>query len=397
MDASHQGAANIGTQRPGAPRPLSALDVRGNDEADRLAKRAASVHQVPGTELDAIVAAQQRVVEAAVWIGRATRYANHCPLEDLGIPAWACGFGAPAFARDCDGRRPPRKSAKGKAAERALREDGAPALSLPVWPAPVPAASNGGPRPSGAVKRRGAVQAAHGEASRKKAKLAAAAHDGRQSACLEAHVASVAATLRRPGGAEAPSAAQRLAAMRARVLARGATGQAPAVTGNPKVYFDMTVGGAAAGRIVMELRADVVPRTVENFRALCTGERGTGKSGKQLTFKDSSFHRVVPGFLCQGADFTVGGGESIYGARFDDEHFILKHTTPGVLSMATAGPNTNGSQFFLCAGKTGWLDGKHVVFGFVVEGWAVVEAIEAVGSQSGVISKPVVISECGQL
>jgi len=168
----------------------------------------------------------------------------------------------------------------------------------------------------------------------------------------------------------------------------------------PKVYFDMSVGGTAAGRIVMELRADVVPKTAENFRCLCTGEKGTGKSGKPLHFKGSAFHRVIPEFMCQGGDFTAGngtGGESIYGAKFADENFTLKHGGPGVLSMANAGPNTNGSQFFLCTVKTAWLDNKHVVFGTVIEGNDVVKAIEAVGSQSGKTSKPVMIADCGQL
>jgi len=166
-----------------------------------------------------------------------------------------------------------------------------------------------------------------------------------------------------------------------------------------KVFFDMTVGGAAAGKIVMELRDDVVPKTAENFRALCTGENGMGKSGKPLHFKGSAFHRVIPNFMCQGGDFTRGngtGGESIYGEKFADEAFTLKHTGPGILSMANAGPNTNGSQFFLCTVKTDWLDGKHVVFGTVTEGMDVVKAIEAVGSQSGSCSKPVVIADCGQ-
>uniref|UniRef100_A0A804PHY0 Peptidyl-prolyl cis-trans isomerase n=1 Tax=Zea mays TaxID=4577 RepID=A0A804PHY0_MAIZE len=154
---------------------------------------------------------------------------------------------------------------------------------------------------------------------------------------------------------------------------------------NPRVFFDMTVGGAPAGRIVMELYAN---------------EKGVGKSGKPLHYKGSTFHRVIPEFMCQGGDFTRGngtGGESIYGEKFPDEKFVRKHTAPGVLSMANAGPNTNGSQFFICTVATPWLDGKHVVFGQVVEGMDVVKAIEKVGTRNGSTSKVVKVADCGQL
>jgi len=162
-------------------------------------------------------------------------------------------------------------------------------------------------------------------------------------------------------------------------------------------------GGAAAGRMEFELYADACPKTAENFRALCTGEKGMGNSGKPLHYKGSGFHRVITQFMCQGGDFTRGngtGGESIYGEKFADETFAGKcgkHTGFGCLSMANAGPNTNGSQFFICTADTPWLDGKHVVFGKMTSGDDVLRACESCGSQSGQTSKPVVVADCGQI
>src|SRR6516164_8622793 len=170
---------------------------------------------------------------------------------------------------------------------------------------------------------------------------------------------------------------------------------------NPRVFFDITIGDKSAGRVEMELFADTCPKTAENFLQLCVGTKN--KAGKTLGYKGSTFHRVIPKFMCQGGDFTRGdgtGGESIYGAKFADETFdgkAGKHFGPGTLSMANAGPNTNGSQFFICTAMTPHLDGKHVVFGQVIKGYDVIKAVEAVGSRGGATSKKVTIVDCGKV
>ncbi|HEV3145053.1 MAG TPA: peptidylprolyl isomerase [Gemmataceae bacterium] len=169
---------------------------------------------------------------------------------------------------------------------------------------------------------------------------------------------------------------------------------------NPQVFFDISIDGKPAGKIVFELFADTVPKTAKNFQELCVGT--TNAAGKKLGYKGSSFHRIIPDFMCQGGDFTAGngtGGESIYGARFDDESFqgkAGKHFGPGTLSMANAGRNTNGSQFFICTAPTPHLDGKHVVFGQVVKGYDVIKKMEAVGSRSGKTTAKVTITDCGK-
>lgn len=169
-----------------------------------------------------------------------------------------------------------------------------------------------------------------------------------------------------------------------------------------KVFFDITQAGEPKGRVVFKLYNDVVPKTAENFRALCTGEKGvSAKSGKPLHYKGSTFHRIIKNFMCQGGDFTHGtgvGGESIYGEKFEDENFQLNHDKPFLLSMANAGPGTNGSQFFITTVPTPHLNGKHVVFGEVIQGKSIVRQLER--CEKGANDKPVdewVIADCGEL
>merc|ERR1719183_1547008 len=161
-----------------------------------------------------------------------------------------------------------------------------------------------------------------------------------------------------------------------------------------KVYFDISIDGVNEGRIVFGLFGNSVPKTAANFATLCDGSAGVGNSGKPLHYKGSNFHRVIPGFMAQGGDFTMGdgrGGESIYGEKFADENFDLKHTRPYLLSMANAGPNTNGSQFFITFVETSWLNGRHVVFGEVLEGFDVVDDLEKIGTASGTTRKAATI------
>ncbi|XAR61155.1 Peptidylprolyl isomerase [Bertholletia excelsa] len=170
---------------------------------------------------------------------------------------------------------------------------------------------------------------------------------------------------------------------------------------NPVVFLDVAIDRAPVERITIELFADVVPKTAENFRALCTGEKGIGVStGKPLHYKGSIFHRIIKGFMAQGGDFQNGngtGGESIYGGKFADENFKLDNNVPGLLSMANCGPNTNGSQFFITFKRQPHLDGKHVVFGKVTKGMELVRKIEQVGTASGTPSQSVRIVDCGEI
>lgn len=161
----------------------------------------------------------------------------------------------------------------------------------------------------------------------------------------------------------------------------------------PQVYLTIKIGKQQVGKVIIELRSDVVPMTCTNFLELCSHEKGFG-------YRGSKFHRIIPGFMCQGGDFTNHngtGGKSIFGKKFQDENFVLKHTKPGTMSMANSGPNTNGSQFFICTEKTEWLDGKHVVFGEVIDGMDIVRQMEACGTKDGKPSKQVEIVDCGEV
>ncbi|RZC54845.1 hypothetical protein C5167_013699 [Papaver somniferum] len=171
---------------------------------------------------------------------------------------------------------------------------------------------------------------------------------------------------------------------------------------NPRCFLDITIGGELEGRIVIEVYSDVVPKTAENFRVLCTGEKGIGpNTGVPLHFKGNCFHRVVKGFMIQGGDISARngtGGESIYGVKFEDENFELKHERKGMLSMANSGPDTNGSQFFITTTRTSHLDGKHVVFGKVIKGMGVVRSIEHVTTTVGdAPDLEILIADCGEI
>jgi peptidylprolyl isomerase len=174
----------------------------------------------------------------------------------------------------------------------------------------------------------------------------------------------------------------------------------PLVRDHLKAYFDISINKKIVGRIVFSLFNKDVPRTALNFYHLCKGDKIDASTGKNMHYKGSKFHRVIPGFMCQGGDFLKGDGTgslSIYGQTFGDENFLYSHDQPGLLSMANRGPNSNGSQFFITTADCGWLDGKHVVFGKVSEGIEVLNAIEFTGSSNGRTKSDVIIEDCGIL
>eukprot|EP00933_Yihiella_yeosuensis_P049053 TRINITY_DN4562_c0_g2_i1.p1 TRINITY_DN4562_c0_g2~~TRINITY_DN4562_c0_g2_i1.p1 ORF type:complete len:272 (-),score=64.59 TRINITY_DN4562_c0_g2_i1:190-1005(-) len=226
-------------------------------------------------------------------------------------------------------------------------------------------------------------------------RVAAAAESAQSSTTLSSGLAVVAAGACLAGAGAALRRQKRdTSATPRRFFGGGREPKAEDIT--TKVYFDVTIGGQAAGRIVFGLYGNVVPKTVENFRKLCTNPAG-GDS-----YKGCPFHRIIPNFMIQGGDFTNydgTGGRSIYGggSKFKDENFELNHTRPGLLSMANAGPNTNGSQFFITTKATDYLNGKHVVFGEVLEGMDVVRKMEEQGSKSGKTRTDVKISDAGEL
>ncbi|EAX91669.1 cytosolic cyclophilin, putative [Trichomonas vaginalis G3] len=167
----------------------------------------------------------------------------------------------------------------------------------------------------------------------------------------------------------------------------------------PHCFFDVNIDNKSVGRIIFELFSDIVPKTSENFRCLCTGEKGKGKNGMPLHYKGTQFHRIIPNFMIQGGDiinFNGTGGESIYGYTFPDENFYVKHDNPYILSMANAGQNTNSSQFFITTVKTPQLDGEHVAFGRVVNGFDVVEKIQECRSDDGKPKFVCEVADCGQ-
>ena len=169
---------------------------------------------------------------------------------------------------------------------------------------------------------------------------------------------------------------------------------------NPRVFLDIQIDGSSVGKLIIELFVDKVPRTAENFRMLCTGEKGVGRSGSKLHYQGSTFHKAISGYLIQGGDFIAGDGsqnESVYGPRFEDENFSVPHDDKGIVSMANKGRNTNGGQFFITFTKTPWLNGKNVAFGKVVEGLDVLDKMEAAGTKSGTPQKTVKIVGCGEI
>jgi peptidylprolyl isomerase len=198
-------------------------------------------------------------------------------------------------------------------------------------------------------------------------------------------------------GADEKKAAPAKAAEEKKAPAKAAVAETPAIDEvSEKCFFEITIDGKVAGKIVLGVFGKTTPKTATNFMTICKKT----SNDKTLTYEGSPFHRVIPGFMLQGGDITAGngtGGKSIYGSKFPDENFKNKHTVPGLLSMANAGPDTNGSQFFITTAVTPWLDGRHVVFGQVREGMDLVRQIEALGSQSGQTSKKIVISKTGEV